>query len=163
MLFTRKYMPRFWTKFLRDAQCAQHADGVIPDVVPAYPLKGRKTGDPAWAGNYPLVVWYVYQYLRRPAAAGRTLPQHEALGGPSHLDRRQDHLIEKGGYYGDHMLPGEAPGKEEFISTGDAPGPALDGLLLSGRLDRGPGGADPRQRGRRRRHTAGWPRQSAPP
>ena len=54
-------IPRFWTKFLRDAQCAQHPDGVIPDVVPAYPLKGRKTGDPAWAGNYPLVVWYCYQ------------------------------------------------------------------------------------------------------
>jgi len=29
----------------------------------------------------------------------------------------RDHLIEEGGYYGDHMLPGDAPGKEEFIST----------------------------------------------
>ena len=44
-LFSRRYIPRFWTKFLGDAQCAQHPDGVIPDVVPAYPRKGRNTGD----------------------------------------------------------------------------------------------------------------------
>jgi alpha-L-rhamnosidase len=119
-VFARRYMPRFWTKWLRDAQYAQHADGVVPDVVPAYPLKGRKTGDPAWAGNYPLVVWYVYQYY----GDRRLLESHYP-----NMKRWVDHLasiaknnlIEKGGYYGDHMLPGEAPGKEEFISTETPP------------------------------------------
>ena len=62
-LYARKFMPLFWEKFLRDARYAQFDDGVIPDVVPAYPLKGRKTGDPAWAGNYPLLVWYLYEYF----------------------------------------------------------------------------------------------------
>jgi alpha-L-rhamnosidase len=32
-----------------------------------------------------------------------------------------NHLIEKGGYYGDHMLPGPAPGSEEFLSKETPP------------------------------------------
>lgn len=119
-LFARKFIPRFWMKFLRDVQYAQHEDGVIPDVVPAYPPKGRKTGDPAWAGNYPLVVWYAYQYF----GDERLLAEHYP-----NMRRWVDHLdtvaesgrIEKGGYYGDHMLPGDAPGQEEFISKETPP------------------------------------------
>ncbi len=120
-LFARRYMPRFWVKWLRDVQVAQHPDGVVPDVIPAYPLKGRKTGDPAWAGNYPLVVWYVYQYF----GDRRLLENHYP-----NMKRWVDHLtsiakdnrIEKGGYYGDHMLPGDAPGHEQFISQETPPG-----------------------------------------
>ena len=122
ILFTRQHIPRFWTKYLGDAQCAQHADGVIPDVIPAYPQKGRKTGDPAWAGNYPLVVWYVYQYY----GDRRLLEQHYSSmkRWVDHLTSiSEDHLIRKG-YYGDHMLPGDAPGKEEFISK-ETPSPLL--------------------------------------
>ena len=124
MLFARQYMPQFWTKWLRDVQCAQHRDGVIPDVVPAYPLKGRTTGDPAWAGNYPLVVWYVYQ----STGDRRLLEENYAAmkRWVDHLTTVADktHRIEKGGYYNDHMLPGDAPGKEEFLST-ETPAPLL--------------------------------------
>ena len=120
MLFARRFMPQFWTKFLGDAQCAQHADGVIPDVVPAYPLKGRKTGDPAWAGNYPLVVWYVYQYYSDQRLLERHYPNMKRW--VDYLTTlSENHLIEKGGYYGDHMLPGEAPGEEVFISKETPP------------------------------------------
>ena len=124
MLFARKFTPRFWTKFLRDAQCAQHPDGVIPDVVPSYPRKGRKTGDPAWAGNYPLVLWYVYRYYDDR----RLLEEHYASmkRWVAYLTRiaGENHRIEEGGYYGDHMLPGDAPGEEEFLSK-ETPPPLL--------------------------------------
>jgi alpha-L-rhamnosidase len=118
-LFCRKHMPLFWEKFLNDAKFAQHEDGVIPDVIPAYPLKGRTTGDPAWAGNYPLVVWYVYQYFDNQ----RVLEEHY-----DSMKKWLDHLVAVSsnnlmtvGYYGDHMLPGPAPGQEEFISTQTPP------------------------------------------
>lgn len=120
ILFTRKFIPRYWTKFLRDAQYAQHPDGVIPDVVPAYPLKGRKTGDPAWAGNYPLLVWYVYQVYGDRRLLETHYPSMKRWG--AHLTSiAKNDLIERGGYYGDHMLPGDSPGKEEFISTETPP------------------------------------------
>lgn len=121
-VMARKFFPLFWDKFLKDARYAQHADGVIPDVVPAYPLKGRKTGDPAWAGNYPLLVWHVYQYYDDR----RILEEHYAS-----MKKWVDHLtsIATGhrittGYYGDHMLPGDAPGQEQFISQ-ETPPPLL--------------------------------------
>ena len=124
MLYARKFTPRFWTKFLRDAQRAQHPDGVIPDVVPSYPRKGRKTGDPAWAGNYPLVLWYVYRYYDDR----RLLEEHYASmkRWVAYLTRiaGENHRIEEGGYYGDHMLPGDAPGEEEFLSK-ETPPPLL--------------------------------------
>lgn len=119
-LFARKFTPRFWTKFLRDAQYAQHPDGVIPDVIPNYPPKGRKTGDPAWAGNYPLVVWYAYQYFD-----DRQLLEAHYSSMKRWVDYltsiSKNHLIEGGGYYGDHMLSGDAPGEEEFVSKETPP------------------------------------------
>ncbi|MCX7425518.1 MAG: family 78 glycoside hydrolase catalytic domain [Planctomycetia bacterium] len=123
-LFSRRFIPRFWTKFLGDAQCAQHPDGVIPDVVPAYPCKGRTTGDPAWAGNYPLVVWYVYQYYGDRRLLEEHYPSMKRWVGYLTSIANEDHVIEKGGYYGDHMLPGDAPGKEEFLSK-ETPPPLL--------------------------------------
>ena len=121
-LYARKFMPLFWEKFLRDARYAQFDDGVIPDVVPAYPLKGRKTGDPAWAGNYPLLIWYLYEYFDDR----RLLEEHYPI-----MKKWLDHLtaisvghLVKTGYYGDHMLPGPAPGQEQFIST-ETPPPLL--------------------------------------
>ena len=121
-LYARKHMPLFWTKWLRDAKHAQHADGVIPDVVPAYPLKGRNTGDPAWAGNYPILVWYLHQYY----ADHRILAEHYASmkKWTDHLTSiADDHLVTEG-HYGDHMLPGKSPGSEVFISK-ETPPPLL--------------------------------------
>jgi len=121
-LFARKHMPLFWEKFLKDAKYAQHDDGVIPDVVPNYPLKGRTTGDPAWAGNYPLLVWYLYQYYDDR----RFLEEHYTSMKKwlYHLVAiSSGHLITTG-YYGYHMLPGPAPGQEEFLSS-ETPPPLL--------------------------------------
>jgi alpha-L-rhamnosidase len=107
------------TKYLADAQIAQHADGVIPDVIPAYPHKRRTTGDPAWAGNYPLVVWYAHQYYGDRRLLADHYPTMKRW--VSHLTSiANNHLLEQG-YYGDHMLPGDAPGREVFISKETPP------------------------------------------
>ncbi len=60
-LYPRKYMPRFWTKWLIDIKEAQHQDGGVPIIAPedsCYTI----LPDPAWGGNYPLLVWYVHEY-----------------------------------------------------------------------------------------------------
>jgi len=112
MLYPRKYMPLFWTKWLRDIMDAQRKDGAVPDICPSYP--GDRS-DPAWGGNYPLLVWYLYQYYEDE----RLLEEHyegmkrwlEYLASIS-----DNHIVVKG-HYGDHMLPGLKPGEEQFIST----------------------------------------------
>ncbi|MBN2024989.1 MAG: family 78 glycoside hydrolase catalytic domain [Pirellulales bacterium] len=121
ILFAHKHMPQFWMKFLRDVQCAQRADGVIPDVVPAYPKKNRKTGDPAWAGNYPLVTWYLYQCHGDRRLLEINYPNMKRWIDYLTSIADENHLIMKSrvkgyGNYGDHMLPGDVPGREEFLS-----------------------------------------------
>ncbi|MBN1419473.1 MAG: family 78 glycoside hydrolase catalytic domain [Planctomycetes bacterium] len=113
-LYPRIYMPLFWTKYLDDARFAQHADGVIPDVIPCYPIKNRTTGDPAWAGNYPMAVWYLYQYYEDR----RLLEEHypSMRRWVENLRARAEGHILRYGYYGDHMLPGPAPGEESWMS-----------------------------------------------
>jgi alpha-L-rhamnosidase len=121
-LYPRAWMPAFWEKFLDDARAAQRADGVIPDVVPAYPPKNRKTGDPCWAGNFPLVAWYVYRACEDRRVLERN---YEAMARwLEHLTAIAKDGIVADGYYGDHMLPGLEPGQEEFISK-ETPGPLL--------------------------------------
>jgi len=118
-LYARKYMPLFWMKWLDDAKYAQDDDGVIPDVVPAYPLKGRRRGDPAWATNYVLLVWYLHQYYDDK----RVLEEHYSSmkRWMDHLTSiAENHLVNKG-HYGDHMLPGDGPGEEQFISKETPP------------------------------------------
>ena len=116
MLYPRKYMPLFWTKWLRDIKDAQRKDGAVPDVCPTYP--GNRS-DPAWGGNYPILVWYLYQYYEDEFL----LEEHyetmrrwlKYLASIS-----ENHLVVKG-HYGDHMLPGLKPGEEQFISKETPP------------------------------------------
>ena len=118
-LYARKHMPLFWTKWLDDARYAQDKNGVIPDVVPAYPLKGRDTGDPAWATNYVLLVWYLHQYYSDDRILELHYPSMKRW--MDHLTSiAEDHIVSKG-RYGDHMLPGDAPGKEQFVSKETPP------------------------------------------
>ncbi len=115
-LYVRKHMPLFWTKWLNDIKDAQREDGTVPDVAPSYTTD---RSDPAWGGNYPILVWYLYQYY----GDKRILEEHydsmkkwldylASIAG--------NHIVTKG-HYGDHMLPGEAPGEEEFISSETPP------------------------------------------
>jgi alpha-L-rhamnosidase len=110
-LYTRKHMPMFWTKWLDDIADAQYENGGVPDVAPSYMFN---RSDPAWGGNYPILVWYLHEYYDDK----RIVERHYA-GMKKWVDYLTNiadgHLIKKG-HYGDHMLPGSAPGKEQFIS-----------------------------------------------
>ena len=116
-LYPRKHMPLFWTKWLRDIRDAQFEDGAVPVIAPNYPPdRDRKKYriDPAWGGNYPILVWYLHQYYED----NRILEEHYDCmkKWTNYLTSIADnHLIDKG-VYGDHMLPGSEPGKEQFIS-----------------------------------------------
>ena len=115
-LYPRKYMPAFWTKWINDIKDAQRDDGAIPDFAPTYP--GDRS-DPAWGGNYPILIWYLHQYYDD----NRILGEH--YGGMKRwmdylASIADDHIVTKG-HYGDHMLPGDSPGAEEFISTETPP------------------------------------------
>jgi len=137
-LYPRKYMPLFWTKWLKDIQSAQDEKGQIPDIAPNYLSPraasdvepGKFIGDPAWGGNYPILVWYLYQYY----ADERLLKEHYQ-GMKRCVDylgtQAQDYIVSKG-HYGDHMLPGEAPGKEEFISSETPPSLVWTGYYYRG-------------------------------
>ena len=125
-LYARVYMPRFWSKWLADIQCAQDEAGVVPDIVPAYRPSGsspnnplRRNGDPAWGGNYPLLVWYLYQYFGdRELLAAHYPGMCKCVA--AHTEIADQHIVSVG-HYGDHMLPGTAPGEEEFVSSETPP------------------------------------------
>ena len=86
-LYPRKHMPRFWTKWLDDIKDAQLENGSVPDICPNYVQ--RDDPDPAWGGNYPILVWYLYQYFDD----SRILEEHydaiRPLDRLSHLRRRE--------------------------------------------------------------------------
>ncbi len=125
-LYARAYAPRFWCKWLEDIRCAQDESGVVPDIVPAYRPSGsspknplRRNGDPAWGGNYPLLAWYLYQYYGdRDLLAAHYPAMCRCVA--AHTEIAEGHLINHG-HYGDHMLPGSAPGEEEFVSSETPP------------------------------------------
>ena len=119
-LYPRKHMPLFWTKWLYDIKDAQGEKGEVPDIAPNYVR--REEPDPAWGSNYPILVWYLHQYY----GDARILEEHYSSMKKwvDYLTSiAENHLVTKG-HYGDHMLPGEAPGKEVFISQ-ETPPPLL--------------------------------------
>ena len=119
-LYPRKHMPRFWTKWLDDIKDAQLENGSVPDICPNYVQ--RDDPDPAWGGNYPILVWYLYQYFDD----SRILEEHYApirLWVDYLTSVAENHIVNEG-HYGDHMLPGAAPGEEEFVSS-ETPPPLL--------------------------------------
>ena len=119
-LYPRKHMPRFWTKWLDDIKDAQYDDGRVPDICPNYVQ--RPDPDPAWGGNYPILVWYLYQYFDD----SRLLAEHYEpirLWTDYLTSVAENHIVNEG-HYGDHMLPGAAPGEEEFVSS-ETPPPLL--------------------------------------
>ncbi|MCY4413338.1 MAG: family 78 glycoside hydrolase catalytic domain [Caldilineaceae bacterium] len=119
-LYPRKHMPRFWTKWLDDIKDAQLENGSVPDICPNYVQ--RDDPDPAWGGNYPILVWYLYQYFDD----SRILEEHyDAIRlWTDYLTSVAENHIVNEGHYGDHMLPGAAPGEEEFVSS-ETPPPLL--------------------------------------
>ena len=136
-LYARAYMPRVLEKMAgrhplrpgRGGRGAGHRSDYRPSgSSPKNPL--RRKGDPAWGGNYPLLVWYLYQYygdLELLASHYDAMCRSVA----AHTEIAEEHLVTHG-HYGDHMLPGSGPGAEEFVSSETPPE-----LLWSGYYYRG--------------------------
>jgi len=127
-LYPRKFMPGFWTKWLRDIQDAQFDNGAVPVIAPNYRIKDRPQQekvhgssaaekeriDAAWGGNYPILVWYLHQYY----GDDRILAEHypSLKKWIDYLSSTAPEHIVTEGAYGDHMLPGPEPGGEQFVS-----------------------------------------------
>ena len=111
-LYPRKHMPIFWTKWLRDIADSQQEDGLVPHVCPAY--LGPKF-DAAWGGNYPGVVWYLYRYYDDERLV---LEHYKGMKRcTDYMETVAEDLIITTGLFGDHMLPGDEPGGETFVSA----------------------------------------------
>jgi alpha-L-rhamnosidase len=116
-LSTRKYMPLFWGKWLRDVADSQDQQGSISAIVPRYSVHVFDTT--GGGGAYPLLVWYCHEcygddrVLAEHYNSMRKWVDYLTLLAPNH--------ILSTGTYGDHMLPGESPGKEKYISTETPP------------------------------------------
>jgi len=129
-LYPRKHMPLFWTKWLEDIAHAQQPDGNVPTICPSY--MSAPHFDPAWGGNYPMLVWYLYQYLddermlrRHYTGMRRCLDYHTSIA--------EGHIVTRG-RYGDHLLPGKFPGDEQFISKETPPPLVWSGYYYRGAL-----------------------------
>jgi len=132
-LYPRKFMPRFWTKWLTDIQDAQFDNGAVPIIAPNYRIKDRPKHekvhassaaekdriDAAWGGNYPILLWYLHQYY----GDERILTQHyqSLKKWIDYLNSTAPAHIVTNGLYGDHMLPGPEPGREQFRSRETPP------------------------------------------
>ena len=118
-------MPLFWTKWLTDIKDAQLENGSVPDVAPNYHSTSWSSypADPAWGSNYPILVWYIYQYY-----GDRRVLEGHYEGMKKWTDyltsTAENHLITSG-RYGDHMVPGDAPGEEIWISSEAPTGPLV--------------------------------------
>ena len=116
VLSARKHMPLFWTKWLHDVADTQDEKGSVSAIVPEYSVH---VFDSAFGGIYPVLVWYCHQYY----GDDRILNEHYA-GMKKWVDYltslASDHILSKG-TYGDHMVPGESPGKEEYMSKESLP------------------------------------------
>ena len=131
ILFTRKYMPRFWTKWLVDIQGTQRDDGSVSDWAPEFPEVTRKH-DAAQAGNYPPFVWYFYQYYDDK----RILSIHYSTmkAWVDYLSSIADDSLITIGWLGDHMLPGKSAGREVYTSDETPPPLIWTGYYYRGAL-----------------------------
>lgn len=118
ILFTRTFMPRFWTKWVEDIRINQRPDGSLSDWAPELPGSNRQH-DAAQAGNYPALVWYLYECYDDE----RFLSDHYPTIARwiDFLDGTSEDDIITTGWLGDHMLPGAAPGHEIYTSDETPP------------------------------------------
>ena len=118
LLYTRRHMPLFWSKWLDDIKAARRPDGSLSDWAPELPGSNREH-DAAQAGNYPPLVWYLYQYY----GDQRILADHYPVmrGWVDYLGTIAEGGLITTGWLGDHMLPGPAPGWEEYVAEETPP------------------------------------------
>ena len=131
LLYTRRHMPLFWSKWLDDIKAARRPDGSLSDWAPELPGSNREH-DAAQAGNYPPLVWYLYQYYDDV----RILAGHYPVmrGWVDYLGTIAENGLITTGWLGDHMLPGPAPGWEEYVAEETPPPLIWTGYYYRGAL-----------------------------
>ena len=131
LLYTRRLMPLFWSKWLDDIKAARRPDGSLSDWAPELPGSNREH-DAAQAGNYPPLVWYLYQYYDDE----RILADHYPVmrGWVDYLGTIAEDGLVTTGWLGDHMLPGPAPGWEEYVAEETPPPLIWTGYYYRGAL-----------------------------
>ena len=131
LLYTRRHMPLFWSKWLDDIKAARRPDGSLSDWAPELPGSNREH-DAAQAGNYPPLVWYLYQYYDDQ----RILADHYPVmrGWVDYLGTIAENGLITSGWLGDHMLPGPAPGWEEYVAEETPPPLIRTGYYYRGAL-----------------------------
>ncbi|UCG46357.1 MAG: family 78 glycoside hydrolase catalytic domain [Phycisphaerales bacterium] len=116
-LYTRKHMPMFWTKWLNDIKDEQHENGAIPEIAPSY---AHSQVTPSFGGNYPILVWYIHQCYDDYRILEEHYPAMKKWVDYLTYSASDNYIVTKG-RWGDHMLPGEAPGKEQVRPTETPP------------------------------------------
>ena len=131
LLYTRRHMPLFWSKWLDDIKAARRPDGSLSDWAPELPGSNREH-DAAQAGNYPPLIWYLYQYYEDE----RILADHYPVmrGWVDYLGTIAEDGLITTGWLGDHMLPGPAPGWEEYVAEETPPPLIWTGYYYRGAL-----------------------------
>ena len=131
LLYTRRHLPLFWSKWLDDIKAARRPDGSLSDWAPELPGSNREH-DAAQAGNYPPLVWYLYQYYDDE----RILADHYPVmrGWVDYLGTIAEDGLITTGWLGDHMLPGPAPGWEEYVAEETPPPLIWTGYYYRGAL-----------------------------
>ena len=131
LLYTRRHMPLFWSKWLDDIKAARRPDGSLSDWAPELPGSGREH-DAAQAGNYPPLVWYLYQYYGDERILAEHYPAMRAY--VDYLGTIAENGLITTGWLGDHMLPGPAPGWEEYVAEETPPPLIWTGYYYRGTL-----------------------------
>ena len=121
-LYMRKHLPLFWTKWLADIKASQTDEGIIRFRVPDYRRHPRRMYA-AYAGHYPLLVWYVYQYYDDRRLLEEHYPAMRRWLELMRSRARADNLLFEG-VHGDHMLPGRRVGEDSRMSA-ETPRPLL--------------------------------------
>lgn len=111
--YPRQYMPLYWRKWAEDIRESQYANGAIPDIAPHY-IQNWNNPDPIWGGSFIRLIWFYYQYYDDITILKDNYDSLKRLFEYHSIHKKNGILTE--GTFGDHMMPGEAPGKEIFIS-----------------------------------------------
>jgi len=111
-------MAAFYTKYLKDIQLAQRADGGLPDTVPPY-IEGLYPADPAWGSAYITLAWYQYWFYGDILLLEEHYPSMRKYVEflKNHAEK---HILRKLGKFGDWCPPGSISSKKttlEFTST----------------------------------------------
>jgi alpha-L-rhamnosidase len=121
-LWSRHHLPRFWVKYSRDILLADGPSGFPSDIAPLLPYlyAEPRRPDVAQTTNYPMLVWNMYLLYDDLRLVEAHYPVVEKWLNTI-ASMCDDEKVVTQGWLGEHMVPGDAPGEEEFRSSATSP------------------------------------------